>query len=446
MKLSNSALLALASGGTAQNVVEFNLHRGIPGLKLGSLPPLSRRATYTQELANNITGGGYYAEVEIGSPPQAVSMVLDTGSSDAFVVSYKADLCTNARLQQQYGDSCGGTYDPRKSSTYQLVDKDGFYIQYLDGSIASGDYVSDSFTIGGTTIKSLQMGYATKTVRGTGILGVGFSANEAALVEYPNIIDELTAQGLISVKAYSLYLNDRRSSSGTILFGGIDTEKFIGPLKIMPIIKALTANYTSFEVALTGMGVTYTNGSTVAVATGYQGTLPAILDSGTTLSYLPETMASKVIEELGAITDKVQTGLTFIDCDYLNTERDLIITFDFNKTVITVPVWEMVLDILGDYQSILPSTIPYERACLFGIQSTAGFEDSGAVKNSNFALLGDTFLRSAYVVYDLEHYQIGMAQANMNSTGTSIVELKAADSGLPSLTGVSEQQVSPTPT
>lgn len=51
-------------------------------------------------------------------------------------------------------------------------------------------------------------------------------------------------------------------------------------------------------------------------------------------------------------------------------------------------------------------------------------------------ILGDTFLRSAYVVYDLTHNEIGFAQANFGSTTSNIVELKAANSGIPSLTGV----------
>lgn len=38
-------------------------------------------------------------------------------------------------------------------------------------------------------------------------------------------------------------------------------------------------------------------------------------------------------------------------------------------------------------------------------------------------LLGDTFLRSAYVVYDLANNQIGMAQTNFNATGSNVVEI-----------------------
>lgn len=56
------------------------------------------------------------------------------------------------------------------------------------------------------TIKNLEMGLADQTARGTGILGVGFDADESAEVIYPNIMDQMVNQGLISTKAFSLYL------------------------------------------------------------------------------------------------------------------------------------------------------------------------------------------------------------------------------------------------
>ncbi|KAK0655846.1 acid protease [Cercophora newfieldiana] len=441
MKLGASAVLAFASAATAQNVVEFDLHRGIPGVRLGTLPHLGRRDTYAQVLINNITGGGYYCDVTVGTPPQPVTMILDTGSSDAWVLSPKADLCTNATLQQKYQDSCGNTYDNSKSTTYSLVERNGFSITYLDNGTAKGDYITEDFTIAGVTVKGLQMGYVSQTVRGIGILGIGYTANVATRKIYPNIIEQLTAQKIIGVRAYSLYLNDRRSSSGTILFGGIDTNKFIGPLHIVPILKSFGLNvHTAFEIAFTGLGVTYTNGSSADINTALFKTtdLPAILDSGSTLSYLPEQLAKPIFRELGAVTDDEVTGLTFIDCKHLKDDPRMVIRFAFDGKEIKVPVNEMVLDILGAYQHVLPSSIPYDRACMFGIQSTKNFDTSRAVEESNFALLGDTFLRSAYVVYSVEHHQIGIAQANLNSTSSAIVELNAGDKALPSVTGVPE--------
>ncbi|KAK5660688.1 hypothetical protein OQA88_12052 [Cercophora sp. LCS_1] len=423
-------------------VVEFDLHRGIPGVRFGALPPisrpLSRRATYTQQLANNITGGGYFCNVQVGNPGQPVTMVLDTGSSDAWVIKPTADLCVTPSLQQKYSDSCGNTYNYSESGSYKMVERGGFEIKYLDGSTARGDYISDDFTIAGTTIKSLQMGYVNQTVRGTGILGIGYSTRVTADTPYPNIVDQFVDQGIIEVRAYSLYLNDRRSPTGSILFGGIDTEKFIGPLSVLPILRpAGQKEYTSFEITFTGLGVTYTDGSSVSLsASHFQSRIvPAVLDSGSTLSYLPDQLARAIYRELDATYDTEETGLAFIDCAHLSDDPHMVITFTFDSVTISVPVNEMVLDILGPFSHLLPANIPYKNTCLFGIQNTAGF---GTIRQdeTDFALLGDTFLRSAYVVYDLEHHEIGIAQANRNSTKSAIVELKAGESSLPSVTGV----------
>ena len=68
------------------------------------------------------------------------------------------------------------------------------------------------------------------------------------------------------------------------------------------------------------------------------------------------------------------------------------------------------------------------------------------MRQSNFTLLGDTFLRSAYVVYDMTHHQVGLAQANLNSTASTVVELSAAAPGLPRVVGVAAQQTTFTPT
>lgn len=439
-----AALLSLASGTLAKNVLEYKLNKGLPGVRVGLGGPhhIARRETHTGSLANNITGGAYFIDAVIGTPGQHVSMVLDTGSSDAWVVSARADLCRSSQLQQHYQETCYGTYNPTQSSSYKMLSQDSFDILYLDGGGAAGDFITDDFTIAGTTIKSLQIGYAKKTSRGSGILGIGFNSSVSGGQPYPNIIDQLQNQGKIATKAYSLYLNDRRTDTGSILFGGIDKGKFIGPLSVLPMLKENTTSIPrSFEVDLGSVMVESSNGTATVNAPRSSKPFPAVLDSGSTLSYLPEAMAKKIFKKLGAITDDVGTELTLVDCDHLTSDPNLTLSFTFanNAAKIVVPVWEMVLDLLAGYEDIIPKEIPFKKACVLGIQSTAGFEDNG-VKNIDFALLGETFLRSAYVVYDLTHHQIGMAQANVNSTDIDIVEFKAEDKSIPTLTGVAAQQ------
>lgn len=83
---------------------------------------LRRDGSIDLEAVNNVTGGGYYSEFEIGSPPQTISFQLDTGSSDTWVNSIDADLCNSETLQLQNGfcqTTC--TYNPRPPEYAHLL-------------------------------------------------------------------------------------------------------------------------------------------------------------------------------------------------------------------------------------------------------------------------------------------------------------------------------------
>lgn len=334
------------------------------------------------------------------------------------------------------------TVDSSQSSTFEVVVPDGFQIQYLDGSTASGDYVTDHFEIGDTVIESLQMGLANQTASGTGVLGIGFTANEAAEVAYPNLVDQMVAQNFIPTKAYSLYLNDYQSSTGSILFGGVDTEKFIGGLTVVPILPdAQTQNFTSFTVGMTAVSFAFPNGTTYNTSL-QGGSLDAVLDSGTTLSYFPDDIAAPLFEAIGAYTYSSlgSVGLTMVECSLATSGLEM--TFRFNDSVsIVVPADEIVIDAFGPVNGAIPPEIPLENPCLFGIQNSGDSLPSEVATQVDFALLGDTFLRSAYVVYDLDNNEIGLAQANLNSTDTNVQELTES-SDLASFEGVESQQES----
>jgi hypothetical protein len=201
VSLSHTTIAAITTSAVAQKVLPLSFSRGGP--KHHALT--KRGGTYSQELNNNLTGAGYYTEVALGTPPQPVTLVLDTGSSDVWVLDSNADLCKSRALQLHYGD-CLATYNPLKSSTYSLVEQGAFNIQYLDTSGAEGDYIKDTFHIANISIEALQVGLAQNSTINSGLLGIGFSANVAAAEPYRNIIDLFADQGLIDTQAYSLYL------------------------------------------------------------------------------------------------------------------------------------------------------------------------------------------------------------------------------------------------
>jgi predicted aspartyl protease len=62
---------------------------------------LRRRDSITEILGNNETGGLYTADATVGTPAQKITFQIDTGSSDVWLLSSTADLCTDTALQRQ---------------------------------------------------------------------------------------------------------------------------------------------------------------------------------------------------------------------------------------------------------------------------------------------------------------------------------------------------------
>lgn len=312
-----------------------------------------------------------------------------------------------------------------------MVNND-FDIQYADGTGAAGDYITDTFGIAGKTITDLQMGVGLNTTVNVGIMGVGYDVNEASRTIYPSVIDQMVSQSLINKKAYSLYLDDLTDSSGTILFGGIDTDKYQGSLITLPLeADAQSGTISSFTVAWSSLSITGQQGNTTDV-TGSNFAQPVVLDSGTTLTYLPTRIANKVFEMVGAVDMSRTLGSVFIDCDYLTNNPDATLNYGFGGTggpVIKVAMDELIFPLTGLFDEGVTArqSLPFANTCAFGIMNAG---------SNGVYLLGDTFLRSAYVVYDIDDNQVALAQTNFNSTETNIIEIQASASGIPGVSGV----------
>lgn len=100
--------VGFAPPAAAQKVVPIGIARSAH-----KSPPVHKRSTFTQTLNNNITGAGYYADVAVGTPPQNLTLILDTGSSDIWLLSQDAILCESSGEQQTYGYCLATCESPR---------------------------------------------------------------------------------------------------------------------------------------------------------------------------------------------------------------------------------------------------------------------------------------------------------------------------------------------
>ena len=114
-------------------------------------------------------------------------------------------------------------------------------------------------------------------------------------------------------------------------------------------------------------------------------------------------------------------GAAYVPCSLASQTTNL--TYTFTSPSIVVPMDELVLPLVTT-SGQRPTFQNGDAACLFGIAPSGGGTN----------VLGDTFLRSAYVVYDLDNNQISIAQTNFGSTASNVLEIGRGSDGVPGAT------------
>lgn len=369
----------------------------------------------------------YDTEITLGTPPQKFTVDLDTGSSDLWVVA----------------NGSANAYDPKKSSTYSDY-KPGFSINYGDGSHASGDWVKDTLTFGGASVPQFVFAAATTVASSEQIFGIGYTGNEASgfqgeqqgeTFNYDNFPIRLAGDGIINTPAYSLYLDGLSASTGSVLFGGIDTSKFNGKLTILKtLIDPGDTKPREFFVTLDTVDVSVNGKSTNAL----EETRRVLLDSGTTLTYLPTETYQTLLTSLGIFDDQYYgAGTTKDVIDKLKSEK-AVITYKLQGQTIEVPIDQLfILATDNDNNQVYVTengkTEEY-YSFLVGDGGDGNPFDPNNLPGQIGYIFGDSFLRSAYVVYDIGQDVVALAQADYSKTEGSIEPIKKGSDGIPSAT------------
>ncbi|KUI74520.1 Candidapepsin-2 [Cytospora mali] len=371
--------------------ISFPIHRGTKSLS-------ARDATAS--LVND-DDTSYLIELAFGSNAQSVKVAIDTGSDELFVNPNCNDRDFSSAIQKAC--TADGEYEPNESTTANVTTQTS-EIVYGSGAVEI-QYVVDSVGIPGTStnMSNVQFGMAINSEDlNEGILGLGFG--EGVNLNYSNFVDQLAAQKVTNTKAFSVALGTSDTAGGSVIFGGVDTKKFSGSLASNAIQDPVSGDIQRYSVQMNS--ITFKNDS---ATTKYADTdVSVVLDTGSSLCELPTSIVSAMATSFGAQEDS--SGLLYVDCSYQSSDGSL--DFAFPGVTISVPFSDFILS--------------DGRECVLGVQ--AFDSDSGIT-----ALLGDSFLRSAYVVFDQTNMLISMAQ--YVNCGTNEQAIPAGTGGVSGFTG-----------
>ncbi|KAM3514716.1 hypothetical protein MY11210_001687 [Beauveria gryllotalpidicola] len=312
----------------------------------------------------------YIASVAIGSANW--NLIVDTGSSNTWTGAQKS------YVPYSTGNDTGGI----------------FRIGYGSGQVAGEEYV-DKVTFAGLTVNSQSIGSASSAVgfsNADGIFGFGpvdltqNTVSNAATV--PTFLDNLYRQGSIPSEVLGVYFkpeagSDTNDNNGELTLGGVDSTKYTGTLGYVPTLTSGTAAaYWGVSIA------SFTYGSTVLAS----GATAGIVDTGTTLVYIPSTAYSRFLAASGGQTDPT-TGFA---------------------SYTTKPTGTFGIKLGTNTYTLTPDQylIPTSQYGIFGLSASKYYAwiANGGTGSVN-TIIGQKFLENYYSVYDTTNARIGLAKA-----------------------------------
>ncbi|WFD28878.1 saccharopepsin [Malassezia nana] len=311
----------------------------------------------------------YFADIELGTPPQKFKVILDTGSANLWVPS---ETCTSIAcfLHKKYDSSMSSTYKPNGSS---------FEIQYGSGSM-EGFVSCDHLTIGDLKIQDQDFAEATSEPglafafgKFDGILGLAYDTISVNKIVPP--FYKMVEQGLLDQNLFAFYLGSDESDGGEATFGGVDENHFEGSIVYAPVRRK---GY--WEVALNKIG--FGEEELELPRTG------AAIDTGTSLIAMPSEISEILNKEIGA--KRSFSGQYTVDCEKVPTLPTLIFYLD-NKPY-ALEGKDYILNVQGTcISSFMGMDLPPPIGPMW--------------------IIGDVFLRKFYTVYDLDKNAVGFAKA-----------------------------------
>ncbi|MBZ3870246.1 Beta-secretase 2 [Sciurus carolinensis] len=262
---------------------------GADGLAL-AMEPAGANANFLAMVDNlqGDSGRGYYLEMLIGTPPQKLQILVDTGSSNFAV----------AGAPHSYIDSY---FDAERSSTYRFKGFD-VTVKYTQGSwtgFVGEDVVTipkgfnSSFLVNIATIFKSE-NFFLPGIKWNGILGLAYATLAKPSSSLKTFFDSLVTQAKIpnifsmQMCGAGLPVAGSGTNGGSLVLGGIEPSLYKGDIWYTPIKEEW---YYQIEILKLEIG-----GQSLNLDCTEYNADKAIVDSGTTLLRLPQKVFDAVVE------------------------------------------------------------------------------------------------------------------------------------------------------
>ncbi|KUI55483.1 hypothetical protein VP1G_02815 [Cytospora mali] len=378
----------------------------------------SKKHSYGSEPVDNLDSEEYIAQIEWAGV--AVDVIIDTGSSDTWLVQegftcVDEDGNSQSEADCYFGPTFNGTFDEG------TISDENFNIEYGDGEFLTGVMGYEKVTVAGITVDHQEVALVNYSYWfgdsvTSGLMGLAYplltsayegtnASDDSTQVEYNPIITTLIKDGLID-PVFSLAL-ERNSDSGYLALGGLPPVNYTGSFASTPILMLevydepeMATQYSFYTIVADAY--IYEGSENTKVETGSWGKMfsdatvnttqfATIVDSGTTLLYLPTAMYDDIIALYDPPAIYIDDeGAAFAPCNATVPE----VGVEIGGTVFWISEADLLMQEYVD---------PDTGYCLTGPQDGG---DTGPY------ILGDTFMNNVISVFDIGASEMRFAAHN----------------------------------
>ncbi|KIW08455.1 uncharacterized protein PV09_01358 [Verruconis gallopava] len=356
---------------------------------------------------NNIV---YMTPVKVGG--QSLQLVIDTGSSDTWLVSDPFQCKNDAQMPVEE-DHCkfGNRYE--RTATFEQDKQYTFSIAYADGERLKGIIGRETVAIGGITNKNTTIALAHEANWhgdgvSSGLFGLAFPTITHAMkgdrpTRYDPVFFSMYKKSLIA-PVFSVALNRKNEGPGVLSLGGLPYKRaaalrYEDDFAVVPMEKIGMADKATGQMQYT-LYVADADGFVVGDGV-YNFPAKMLVDTGTTMSSVPPTIM-RAIE--AAWSPPIWPPCTAKDicripCDSVPPKFAIVL----GGKQVEIDAKDMVLTHDKDQGG--------GRICALGVAP----DESLASGGNGLSMIGGSFMKSILVVFDVGAAELRFAKRVRNT-------------------------------